>query len=103
MSKYMQNLSSILSEYSIVMNMVGVGDILGPQLIAEIGDVKRFYHEQCLVVFAGIDAPPFQSGDFESKNRKISKRGSPILRKALYQIMPCILKRSPEDNPIINF
>ena len=85
------------------MNMVGVGDILGPQLIAEIGDVRRFYNKKCLVAFAGIDAPPFQSGAFESKNRKISKRGSPILRKILYQVMSCILKRSPEDNLVYKF
>lgn len=102
-SKYMQNLSSLLPEYNIVMNMVGVGDILGPQLIAEIGDVRRFYNKKCLVAFAGIDAPPFQSGAFESKNRKISKRGSPILRKILYQVMSCILKRSPEDNLVYKF
>ena len=35
-------LSSQLPEYPVVMEMRGVGDSLGPQLMAEIGDVMRF-------------------------------------------------------------
>ena len=38
----MQSLSSQLPEYPVVMDMFGVGPTLGPQLIAEIGDVRRF-------------------------------------------------------------
>ena len=50
--------------------MSGVGETLGPQLIAEIGDVRRFSHKGALVAFAGVDAPPFQSGVFESRQSK---------------------------------
>ena len=71
------------SRVSIVMRMFGVGPVLGPQLMAEIGDVRRFDRKQSLVAFAGVDAPPCQSGTFDSKNRHISKRGSPRLRKTL--------------------
>ena len=38
----MNKLASQLPEYSIVMEMYGVGESLGPQLMAEIGDVRRF-------------------------------------------------------------
>ena len=44
--------------------------------MAEIGDVRRFKNKKALVAFAGIDAPPFQSGNFESKSRHVSKRSS---------------------------
>ena len=57
------------------MAMQGAGDITGPQLIAEIGDMHRFTHKGALVTFTGMDAPPFQSGTFDSKSRRISKRG----------------------------
>lgn len=38
------------------------------------------------VAFAGVDAPPYQSGDFESKSRRRSKRGFQLLRRTLFQI-----------------
>ncbi len=87
----------------MVLSMHGVGELLGPQLIAEIGDVRRFRHKQSLVAFAGVDAPPFQSGAFESHDRNISKRGSPSLRKTLFQVMTCILQTSPADDAVFQF
>ena len=48
----MQSLSSQLPEYPVVMDMFGVGPTLGPQLIAEIGDVRRFYSKKALVAYA---------------------------------------------------
>ena len=39
----MQSLAASLAEYPVVMGMFGVGPALGPQLMAEIGDVRRFY------------------------------------------------------------
>ena len=82
----MRRLSAMLPEYDVVMAMHGVGDTLGPQLMAEIGDVRRFYSKKALVAFAGLDAPPYQSGTFEAQSRSISKRGSASLRKTLFQI-----------------
>jgi transposase len=102
-AKEMKRLAEQLPEYPIVMDFYGVGDILGPQLMAEIGDITRFRSKGSLVCFAGLEAPPYQSGTFESNNRHISKRGSPHLRKALFQVMDCLLKRAPADDPIYQF
>jgi len=99
----MKRLAEMLPEYSIVSDFYGVGDILGPQLMAEIGDVFRFRNKGSLVAFAGLEAPPFQSGKFESGNRKISKKGSPHLRKTLFQIVECYLIHSPANEPIYQF
>lgn len=99
----MLTLASQLPEYPIVMQMFGVGPVLGPQLMAEIGDVRRFDRKQSLVAFAGVDAPPCQSGAFESKNRHISKRGSPRLRKTLFQVMSTIIQHAPADDPVSQF
>lgn len=54
----MNKLASQLPEYSVVMEMYGVGESLGPQLMSEIGDVRRFERKQSLVAFAGIDPAP---------------------------------------------
>lgn len=99
----MRRLASMLPEYPIVLAMRGVGETLGPQLMAEIGDVRRFPHKKSLIAFAGVDAPPFQSGSFEASDRSISKRGSPALRKALFQVMQSLLQTSPGDDAVYQF
>ncbi|MDE6902038.1 MAG: transposase [Lachnospiraceae bacterium] len=99
----MLRLTSLLPEFDVVMAMQGAGEVTGPQLIAEIGDVRRFTHKGALVVFAGMDAPPFQSGTFDSKSRRISKRGSPNLRKTLFMVVSTILQHSDPANPIFQF
>ena len=83
--------------------MFGVGSILGSQLIAEIGDVSRFHNKRALVAFAGLDAPPFQSGKFNAQSRSISKRGSASLRRTLFLIMSIILQKAPTENSVFQF
>jgi len=99
----MMRLAEMLPEYPVVLQFFGVGDILGPQLMAEIGDVLRFRNKGSLVCFAGLEAPPYQSGQFESTNRNISKKGSPHLRKTLFQVMTCYLQQAPEGEPVYQF
>ena len=62
----MQALAKTLPEYSLVREMPCIGDTLAPRLIAEIGDVRRFHSKRALIAYAGIDAPPYQSGKFRS-------------------------------------
>ena len=45
----MQSLAASLPEYPVVMGMFGVGPTLGPQLLAEIGDVRRFKNKHSLI------------------------------------------------------
>jgi transposase len=99
----MQELAKSLKEYTVVREMSGVGDTLAPRLIAEIGDIKRFYGGKALVAYAGIDAPPYQSGLFTSSKRKISKRGSAVLRKTGYEVMKCLKTHKPENDPVYLF
>ncbi len=99
----MNNLAGQLPEYSVVMGMYGVGPALGPQLMAEIGDIRRFHSKKALVAFAGIDAPPYQSGQMDIRSRSISKRGSSALRRTLFLVMTIYLQQSPEHEPIYQF
>ena len=99
----MLQLASQLPEFPVVMAMRGVGDSLGPQLMAEIGDVTRFAHRGSITSFAGVDPGANQSGDHESKSVRISKSGPPELRKALFLVMDCLLKTMPQDDPVYRF
>mgnify|MGYP002250988837 FL=1 len=99
----MQSLAASLPEYPVVMEMFGVGPTLGPQLMAEIGDVRRFHSKKALVAFAGIDAPPYQSGQIDVRSRSISKRGSASLRRTLFLVMGVLLQCAPMDEPVYQF
>jgi len=69
---------------SKIMSIPGIGDTLGPMILGEIGDASRFPTAKKLIAFAGLDPVVSQSGRFENKSGKISKRGSPLLRKGLF-------------------
>jgi transposase len=99
----MDELAKSLPEYSVVRSMAGVGDTLAPLLIAEIGDVRRFHSKRALVAYAGIDAPPYQSGNFTGKERHISKRGNKYLRRSGYLIMLALLGRKPDGDSVYEF
>lgn len=99
----MNHIAETLPEYPIVMQMFGVGTTFGPQLMAEIGDVRRFARKQSLVAFAGIDPAPNDSGDKYGRNSGTTKRGSPYLRKTLFNIMKCYIQNAPENEPVFQF
>jgi len=99
----MNETASKLPEYSIVMNMKGVGPSLGPQLMAEIGDVSRFTHKGAITAFAGVDPGVNESGTYEQRSVPTSKRGSSNLRKTLFQVMDVLIKTMPQDDPVYQF
>ena len=99
----MQELAKTLPEFSLVRSFNCVGDILAPLLIAEIGDVRRFKNKHSLIAYAGIDAPPYQSGTFFATEMHISKRGNAYLRKVGFEVMQCLIKHSPEGDPVYDF
>lgn len=99
----MEKLASGLKEYEVIRAMAGVGDTLAPRLIAEIGDVRRFDKGKALVAYAGIDAPAYESGQFVSTKRRISKRGSSLLRKTGYEVMKCLKSHKPQEDAVYLF
>ena len=99
----MNETAATLPEYPVVMGMRGVGPSLGPQLIAEIGDVTRFEKRGSLIAFAGVDPGKDDSGDRNRKSVPTSKKGSPHLRKTLFQIMDILIKTAPVGDPVYDF
>lgn len=97
----MQELATTLPEYGVVRAMKGIGDVLAPRLIAEIGDVRRFHGGSALIAFAGIDSPLYQSGSFTGTKRNISKRGSSLLRKTGYEVMKCLKTTKPSQDAAV--
>ena len=98
-----QEFCKSLPEYFIVKDMPCIGDTLAPRIIAEIGDVRRFKNKRSLVAYAGIDAPPYQSGTFNASERHISKRGNSYLRKTAFEIMQSLIQHKPNGDPVYDF
>lgn len=70
---------------SLITTIPGIGSVNAATILGEIGDIKRFSNPSKLVAYAGLDASISQSGEYESTYNHMSKRGSPYLRRALFQ------------------
>lgn len=80
---------------SVLVSLPGVGILLAANIHAEIGDIKRFKTSSQLASFAGIDPTVRQSGDFTGSKNKMSKKGSPYLRLALWQAAVTSVRFNP--------
>lgn len=80
-----KQISNLLSKTNQVITTIsGIGETLGAIIVSEIGDIQRFGFPCKLVAFAGLDVKVNQSGEFSGTKNKISKRGSPCLRRAIW-------------------
>ena len=85
--------SDVDNEISVILDKIkspittipGIANVTAAVILGEIGDISRFSNASKLAAYAGIDASVSQSGSYVSSNNKMSKRGSPYLRKALFQ------------------
>jgi transposase len=71
-------------QHHVIETIPGIGTILAAAIIGEIGDIHRFSDARKLVAYAGIDATVRQSGEFTGSRNRMSKRGSPELRRAIW-------------------
>ena len=99
----MDKLARELPEYDVISEIPGCGKKLTSRVIAEIGDVRRFKNAGSIIAYAGLDAPPYQSGQFEATNRHISKRGNKYLRKTGYEVMKSIKSSCKSDNELKSY
>ena len=99
----MDKLARELPEYDVISEIPGCGKKLTSRVIAEIGDVRRFKNAGSIIAYAVLDAPPYQSGQFEATNRHISKRGNKYLRKTGYEVMKSIKSSCRSDNDLKSY
>jgi transposase len=76
-------ISIIESTNSHIMSIPGIGFLNGAMILGEIGDIHRFANSSKLLAFTGLDPSINQSGQFNARRAKMSKKGSKILRYAL--------------------
>lgn len=67
-----------------ITTIPGVSTATGAQIVAEIGDVRRFKNAASIVKYAGLNSGVDESGKFSADGVPITKHGSPYLRRSLW-------------------
>lgn len=75
----------IVKQENYLTTITGIGNLTAAVIMGEIGNIERFERPNQLLAFAGLDASVHQSGDFTGTKNKLSKRGFPYLRRAIWQ------------------
>ena len=78
----------------VIMSIPGIGAVNGGMILGEIGDISRFPSPKQLLAFAGLDPSVYQSGNFQAKRTRMSKRGSRTLRYALINAAHNVVKNN---------
>ena len=79
---------------SVIMTIPGIGYINGGMILGEIGDIHRFSSPGKLLAYAGLAPPVYQSGKFQAKRTRMSKRGSKVFRYALMNAAHNVVKNN---------
>ncbi len=77
-----------------ILTIPGIGAVNGGMILGEIGDISRFPGPKQLLAFAGLDPSVYQSGNFQAKRTRMSKRGSRTLRNALINAAHNVVKNN---------
>ena len=80
--------------HSVLMTIPGIGTVNGGMILGEIGDIHRFSSPNKLLAYAGLDPSVYQSGNFQAKKTRMSKRGSKVLRYALVNAALNVVKNN---------
>ena len=98
----MTAIAQTLPEYDTVIEMYGLGSTLAVQMMAEVGDVRRFQNRRAVTAYFGYDSESDQSGTHESKSNPMTKKGSAYLRRTLFLVMVAHMQNQP-DNAVYQF
>jgi transposase len=79
-----------------ITTITGIGPVTGAAILGEIGDIRRFPSLKNLVAYTGIDPTVYESGQFQAHQTRMSKRGSPYLRHALWMAATVARRHDPQ-------
>ena len=79
---------------SVLFTIPGIGIVNGGIILGEIGDIHRFSAPNKVLAYAGLDPSVYQSGNFQAKRTRMSKRGSRTLRYALMNAAHNVVKNN---------
>lgn len=97
-NKAIEALSINISEVQLLQSIPAIGSKLAPVIASEIGNIEKFKNYKKVVAYCGIDPSVKQSGKFLGTKNKLTKRGSPYLRKAIYIAAIGSIRQNPDGS-----
>ncbi len=79
----------------LLRSIPGVGPIVCASLIGEIQNIQRFGSSKALIAYAGLDPKIRQSGHTLNVTGRLTKRGSPHLRRNLFMAASVARRHDP--------
>lgn len=85
---------TFVKQIRLIETIKGAGFLSAVTLVCEIGDFSVFRYPKQLFAYFGLDPAVKQSGKFNGTRAKMSKRGSPLARRAVHTIALVSIARS---------
>lgn len=79
----------------LMFSISGIGMVTATALLAELPDIRQFQSARQLAAYAGVTPTQRQSGSSLSGKSRMSKMGSPRLRRILYMPAVAALRWNP--------
>ena len=93
---YLEAKCSNNEDIKLLESIPGIGFRLALVISTEIGNIDKFNHSKELIAFSGLDPKIRQSGHCLNSQGKLTKRGSPHLRTALFIAASVARRFDPE-------
>lgn len=90
-----------IEEFSIknnspILTIPGISHFSGTSILAELGEISNYSKPSKIIKAAGVAPYHYESSQYDAQHTAITKKGSPYLRKTLYQIiLPVINNNNP--------
>ena len=90
-----------IEEFSIknnspILSIPGISHFSGTSILAELGEISNYSKPSKIIKAAGVAPYHYESSQYDAQHTAITKKGSPYLRKTLYQIiLPVINNNNP--------
>jgi transposase len=87
-SKQIDEIETKINNYmqksdNVITSIPGIANTTAAIIISELGNINRFNNSSKVIAYAGLDSTIKQSGNFNARTTRMSKRGSSFLRYAL--------------------
>lgn len=80
---------------SPILSIPGISHFSCTSIVTEFGSIDKFDNPYQLISYSGTNPIVYQSGQYNARLTRISKKGSKYLRKTLYQIIQPVIENNP--------
>lgn len=94
--KAIEDMVEVIPEYQCLTSVPGVGKVYAAGIIAEMGQIERFKDHPQVAKYAGLNWKQYQSGNTNSQNTELVKRGNRYLRYYLVEAANSVRRHDSE-------